>query len=293
MSSPEPVSTPPTVASLVRWSALTHRGKIRPNNEDSFRALAFDGREIRVLGKVGELSLAEQDVLFAVSDGMGGAAAGEYASRRAIEHLATLLPRSFRLAAAGFGSGFADVLQELFEKIHHDLTQMSRAYEECAGMGATLSIGWLRPEWFYFGHIGDSRIYYLPTAGGINQVTHDHSHVGWLRRSGKINEREARTHPGRCSLQQSLGAGNQFIDPQIGAIGHRTGDRFLLCSDGLIDGLWDRQLDEICREPAPLTPDGSVAARLIGESLGASGRDNLTAVALEITPAVEAGPTSA
>ena len=91
-------------------------------------------------------------------------------------------------------------------------------------MGATLSLGWFTPEWMYFAHLGDSRIYYLPAAGGITQVSHDHSHVGWLRRQGKINEREARTHPRRNALNQALGAGHQFIDPQVGAVGHLPGD---------------------------------------------------------------------
>lgn len=58
-------------------------------------------------------------------------------------------------------------------------------------MGATLSLGWFTPQWFYFGHLGDSRVL-SPREGPLAQITHDHSHVGWLRRQGRINEREAR-----------------------------------------------------------------------------------------------------
>lgn len=284
-SSPPSASPQSSPAPEIRWSGLTHLGRVRKNNEDAFLALAVDGREVRRLGKTGAASLANNDFVFAVSDGMGGANAGEFASRIAVDRITRLFPRAFRLAAAGMGAGFADLLTELIESIHHELLKLGYSYEECAGMGATLSLGWLTPEWLYFGHLGDSRIYYLPHNGPLAQVTHDHSHVGWLRRQGKINEREARTHPRRNALQQALGAGHQFIDPHLGAVGHRPGDRFLLCSDGLIDGLWDRQIEETLRPPSPAAGDNasvSPAQRLVERSVENSGRDNTTAVVVEI-----------
>lgn len=276
-----PPSSPPS-CSGVRWSGLTHVGRIRPNNEDAFLALAIDGHEVRHLGKTGQAPLESSDFVFAVSDGLGGAKAGEFASRIAVDRITRLIPRAFRLSAAGLDAGFNDLIEELFSSIHHDLLRLGFSYEECAGMGATLTLGWLTRDWMYFGHVGDSRIYYLPAAGDLTQVTHDHSHVGWLRRQGRINEREARTHPRRNALQQALGAGHQYIDPHIGAVGHQPGDRFLFCSDGLIDGLWDRQLAEILRQPLP--SEANVAQQMIEESIRASGRDNTTAVVVEILP---------
>lgn len=286
---PSPASAAPPPASppspTVRWSGLTHPGKIRSNNEDAFLALTFDGHDLRYLGKTGQASLAGADFVFAVSDGMGGAKSGEFASRIAVDRITRLMPRGFRLSANGLANGFSDILEELFSAIHRDLLQLGQSYEECAGMGATLSLGWVTPEWTYFGHIGDSRMYYLPAEGGLTQLTHDHSHVGWLRRNGKLNEREVRTHPGRNSLQQALGAGHQFVEPHIGAVGHRPGDRFVLCSDGLIDGLWDRQIDEIVRTPPPHRAGLSPAQQLVEASIEGSGRDNTTALVIEITPA--------
>lgn len=281
-------STPPL---QIRWSGLTHIGKVRPNNEDAFLALTFDGHEVRYLGKTGSASIGRSDFVFAVSDGMGGAKSGEFASRIAVDRITRLFPRAFRLSAAGMAGGFNDLIVELFTSIHLELLKLGYSYEECAGMGATLSLCWFTPEWMYFGHVGDSRIYYLPKDGGLNQVTHDHSHVGWLRRQGKINEREARTHPRKNALQQALGAGHQFIDPHVGAVGHRPGDRFLICSDGLIDGLWDRQLEELIRTPPPNTPE-SPAQRLVEESVLNSGRDNTTAVVVEVAEVAPAEATS-
>ncbi len=279
-----PALVPGTLASLplLRWSALTDVGRFRPNNEDAFLALNFDGREMRYLGKIGTASLAGNDFVFAVSDGMGGAKSGEVASRITVDRVTRLLPRGFRLSAAGMTSGFQDILFELFSAIHSDLLKLGFSYEECAGMGCTLSLCWFTPEWVYFGHIGDSRIYYLPREGGITQVSHDHSYVGVQRRKGILNEREARSDPRRSALQQALGAGNQFIEPQIGAVAHRAGDRFLICSDGLIDGLWDRELEEIARGPQDDATGKSLAQRLVKTAVQNSGRDNTTAILVEV-----------
>jgi len=279
--SPEPVPAK-RAAPDVRWSGLTHVGRVRTNNEDVFLALAVDGHEVRYLGKTGRASLGGSDFVFAVSDGMGGAKSGEFASRITVDRVTRLFPRAFRLSAAGMGMGFADVLGELITEIHADLTRLGRSYEECAGMGATLSLAWVTPEWLYFAHLGDSRIYYLPLDGTLTQVTHDHSHVGWLRRTGRINEREARTHPRRNALQQALGAGHQILEPHIGAIGHRPGDRFLICSDGLVDGLWDRRIEELLRETRTGDTDANHAQVLVNEAVEASGRDNTTAVVIDI-----------
>ncbi|AOS45292.1 Putative protein phosphatase 2C-type [Lacunisphaera limnophila] len=269
------IATPPPPA--LRWSGLSHVGKVRTNNEDTFLALTFDGQEVHYLGKNGEASWAKTDFVFAVSDGMGGAKSGEFASRITVDKITKLMPRGFRPAAPGPASQYDFTLAELFKAIHYDLLKLGQSYEECRGMGTTLSLAWVTPGWLYFGHIGDSRIYHLPAAGGIIQLTQDHSHVGWLRRNGQLNEREARDHPGRNALNQALGAGHQIIEPQLGVLPCVPGDRFLICSDGLIDGLWDRHLDEIIRTPGA----GPVAQRLIDAALERSGRDNITALVVE------------
>lgn len=271
---------PDARAASLRWSGHTDCGKVRKNNEDSFLALRFDAREAQLLGKIGEASLAEMDFVFAVSDGMGGAAAGEFASRITVEKITKLLPRSFKQAAT-IEAGVDDVLDELFEQIHGALVYLGRCYEECAGMGATLSLCWFTPRAMHFAHIGDSRLYYLPhDEPGIRQVTQDDTHVGWLLRNGKINEREAKTHPGRSSLQKALGAGNQFVDPQVGTVIYEPGDRFLLCTDGLVDGFYEAQLVDFLRDPA--LPRANPAPPLVAAAVQASGRDNTTALLIEV-----------
>lgn len=254
---------------------MTHVGRFRKNNEDAFLTLTFDAHEVRYLGRTGSGTLAKSDYVFAVSDGMGGAKSGEFASKIAVEKITRLLPASFGMAAQSLETGFSDILRELFERIHAAISDLGRYYPETQGMGATLSLCWFMPGWMCFSHIGDSRIYYLPKDGEMVQVTHDHSHVGWLRRCGKINEREARSHPGKSSLSQALGGGNQRIDPHIGRVACQPGDRFVICSDGLVDGLWDKRINELARRE--LTVD-----ILVNEAVADSGRDNTTAVLIEI-----------
>jgi serine/threonine protein phosphatase PrpC len=280
LADPPPSSCPPSPQ--LDWSGMTHVGRFRANNEDAFLTLAFDSNHVWRLGKIGRASLAGSDLVFAVSDGMGGAHSGEFASRITIEKVTRLLPRGFRRSAGGSEQGFLDILIEIIGAIHHDLTKMGQSYEECAGMGATLSLGWFTPGWMYFSHIGDSRIYHLAGDGQLTQLTQDHSHVGWLRRAGQINEREARTHPRRNALQQVLGAGHQFIQPQLGAVACQPGDRFLFCTDGLVEGLWDRQIKAGL---LGATPVSVLAGQLVEEAVQTSGRDNATAVVVAVLPA--------
>lgn len=271
----------PTPLARLSWSGMTDRGSFRENNEDVFLAMAFNHDHVHRLGHAGQASLADADFVFAVSDGMGGAHSGEFASRITIEKITRLLPKGFRRTAGGTQTGFGEILAEIVAAIHKDLIELGRSYEECAGMGATLSMCWFTPGRMYFSHVGDSRIYHLPAKDRLVQLSHDHSHVGWLRRAGQINEREARVHPRRNALQQVLGAGLQIVDPQLGAVSCRPGDRFLICSDGLIDGLWDRRVEEMLQSPRPAE---YLARPLVEEAVKVSGRDNATAIVVEVLP---------
>lgn len=277
------IQRPPQGLKKLQWSGRTDPGTVRPNNEDAFIGLQFDAREVHHLGAIGEGHTGFLDYVFAVSDGMGGAKAGELASRIAVERITALLPRAYRQAAVGLEAGFPDVLEELFAEVHEELVELGQSYEECAEMETTLSLCWFTPARMYFGHVGDSRIYYLPPAGAMLQLTNDDTHVGWLLRNKKINEREARSHPRRNLLQKALGGRNQFVTPQVGAVAYERGDTFLLCSDGLIEGLFDRQLEEFLRAADFSPPHVRPAERLVQDSLLNSGRDNTTALIIHVS----------
>lgn len=256
------------------WSAHTDAGRHRHNNEDAFLGLSVDAQQVRYLGKVGTATLDEQDLVFAVSDGMGGEHSGEFASKFATERITRLLPRFFRQGAAGLQSGFTDVMTELFQRIHQDLQHLGQSYEECRKMGATLTLAWFTPGWIHLGHVGDSRLYRLDAAGYLHQLSQDHTHVGHLFRMGKINERELRQHPRRNILNQSLGAGQQFLEPQLAKIELLPAERLLLCSDGIMDGLWTHSLRDVLK-------DGITATELVKLALAEGSRDNCTAVLID------------
>ena len=277
-----PISTavplPPPKLSLT-WSGYSDRGPSRTNNEDSFLGLAIDAAEVRHLGKVGTASHAEDDLLFAVSDGMGGANAGEFASRIVVDKITRMLPPLIRQRAIGTPIRYEGAFGALFSEINKALHYLGDSYEECRGMGATLSLCWFSGDTMHFAHIGDTRIYHLSKDGGILQLTDDDTHVGWLKRTGQIGEMEARMHPAKNRLQKALGAGNQFVNPQIGEIACHLGDQFLICSDGVTDGLSDQRIREALKAcPKNLTP----AEHLVTEAIESSGKDNATAVILAV-----------
>ena len=276
----------------IRWSGFTDRGRFRSNNEDAFLALAFSDRDFSYLGATGEAQAKNIDFVFAVSDGMGGERSGEFASRFALDNVTRLLPRRFQMSPAHRKLGIPECLAELFHGTHRQLTSLGQSYAQGRNMGATLSMAWYVGGWLHFGHVGDSRIYRLATGQRIEQLSDDHTHVGWLRRAGKLNEREARNHPRKNVLAQALGSGNQFIKPQLGSVRCKPGDRFLLCTDGVIDGLWDRAIEELIISP-PLDSRGkSPARRIVETAVAESGRDNATALLLEVVDPAESSADS-
>ena len=268
-----------TTYSAIHWSACTDVGRYRKKNEDAFLALAIDAEGVRRLGKYGHAKLHGCDYVIAVSDGMGGANAGEFASQVAVDKITNLLPQSLAAAEQGEEIDFQSILSELFMQIHAELLLLGRSYEELSGMGATLSLCWVRPYRLYFCHVSDSRIYHLCSSVTLSQLSQDHTHAGWQYSKGQINELQMREHPGRNALQQALGGKTKTMNPCLGNVGYELGDQFLLCTDGLVEGLWDSGIKRILAGTNS-NLECSVAERLVKEAVTTDGRDNTTALAV-------------
>jgi protein phosphatase len=254
----------------------TDIGVRRANNEDAWWAGALGGEHEAMAPGPDPLALdGRQPVLLVVSDGVGGSNAGEVASRTAIETVASELLRS----AAALHEPQAARAAVLAALHAADAAVKAKGADPAfEGMGATLSLLLLPGQGTaLWGQAGDSRIY-LCRAGRLRQVSRDHSPVGRMRQRGELTEAEARRHPARNQIDQSLGNTEAPFQPEAGTEEVRDGDVFLVCSDGLNDGLWDHEIERALsrvREPAQVRAavEGMVAA-----SKEASGRDNITAV---------------
>ncbi|GAA4409062.1 protein phosphatase 2C domain-containing protein [Fodinibacter luteus] len=238
---------------VVRAGAATHVGRVRDHNED---ALLASGR------------------VFAVCDGMGGHAAGEVASRLAVEALATLDEHP--------PAGADDVTRALGQANEHIL-RSEAAHPEQRGMGTTAT-GLVvvdagdHEQWVVL-NVGDSRVYRL-AEGGLGLVTRDHSEVRELLEAGLIDADEVPTHPLRNVITRALGS-DPAPEPDLWVLPPTAGERFVVCSDGLSNELADDEIEHLLTA----APDPQAAAdALVAAAVRAGGRDNVSVVVVAVDP---------
>ncbi|HET7303048.1 MAG TPA: protein phosphatase 2C domain-containing protein [Segeticoccus sp.] len=209
--------------------------------------------------------------LLVLADGMGGHAAGDVASSMVVGELVHL---------DGESHGADDALDQLGGAVRDANTALHDAMAdmpETEGMGTTL-IALLRAgNKLALANIGDSRAYQLRD-GTFSQITRDHSFVQQLLDEGRISPAEAEHHPQRSLVTRVL-TGDPGDEPDLSMREARTGDRYLLCSDGLSDFVGRDTIEEVLREGSS---PGEVADRLIKVALRASTRDNVTVVVAEV-----------
>jgi PPM family protein phosphatase len=206
--------------------------------------------------------------VFVLADGMGGARAGEVASRLAIEAFEQGLPD------AGTPE---ERLAVVVQRANREIFQASRAEPDYQGMGTTLTAVMLDAESVALAHVGDSRAYRL-RGGELTRLTQDHSLVEELLRDGKLTEDEAFEHPQRSIITRALGQ-EPIVDVDTFSYPVRAGDVILLCSDGLTDMLPERLVAEVLVGAPSLQ---RAAQRLIDEANEAGGRDNITVVLFRV-----------
>ncbi len=280
-SEPSGVPAANTTGLALRWRGLTAKGGRKPENEDSLMAFSADIGGTLPLELEGESNLNESGCVLAVSDGLGGHAAGALASKLVVRKLAKILA-----GKVGTLRGNAQplvVLTESVEEVHDSVNRMAAANPDIDGMAATLVCAWFWGRHLHFVHVGDSRLYRW-RKGLLTQLTNDHTRVGRMFRDGKVNEREARCHPMNHVLQQVVGGQHQVIRPQVGSLQTLPGDWYLLCSDGVTDGLWNKHIAEIFeqadadeqgRDLAGGTPH-DLAKQFLDRAYEAAGRDDTT-----------------
>jgi serine/threonine protein phosphatase PrpC len=228
---------------IVEKASLTDVGRQRQGNEDSY---------------------LEQEPLFAVADGMGGARAGEVASKVAVD----------KLGASGPSDGSPEQhLAEVTREANREIYRMAQGDSDLAGMGTTLTAALVTGREVAIGHVGDSRLYRFRD-GKLERLTQDHSLVEEFVRQGKLTPEEAESHPQRSIITRALGP-EPDVEVETYTHAARDGDVYLICSDGLTGMVPEPRIAEILTESSSL---GEAAKNLIDAANQNGGKDNITAV---------------
>lgn len=228
------------------YGSRTEIGNVREHNEDSLTVLP---------------------PLFAVADGMGGHEAGEVASEITINTLNDLAPQS----------ADAEALARAVVAANLNVIKAPSQGVGREGMGTTLTAAILEKERLVIAQVGDSRAYLLHN-GSLQQLTRDHSLMADMIEAGQLTEAEARVHPNRSVITRAIGS-DPHMQPDLYELNVETGDRLLLCSDGICGMIEDHKIASIMRQ-APSAQ--SCADQLVEAALAAGGFDNATAVVVDV-----------
>ncbi len=236
----------------VRFTAVTHVGKVRKINEDSI------------------LSLPDQRI-WVVADGMGGHEAGDFASQTIVDTIAMIPPD---LPPADLMRALRQTILKAHERIH-----VASTTKYHSTVGATVVALILTDTHFVAFWAGDSRLYRLRD-GEIEMLTTDHSVVGEFVLAGEMTWDEAEHHPHSNAITRAVGVGEELdLDKIRGEVA--PGDRFLLCSDGLTKYANFATLKRMLAE----TPIETVGEKLLNFALDSGGGDNISIIVVDVPPA--------
>ncbi len=214
--------------------------------------------------------------LFVIADGMGGAQAGEVASKAAAESFDRDLPEGPP----------ERVLEETILEANRTIHELARRDPNLAGMGTTVTAAIVDPEKeeVAIGHVGDSRAYRL-RGGRFEQLTRDHSLVEEMRRKGQLTDAQAEDHPQRSIITRALGPEPE-VQVDLQTVPAQDGDVFLLCSDGLTTMLDDEHIGRLLLRASSME---TAVRALVDEANRAGGRDNISVIVFRLEDA--AAPT--
>jgi serine/threonine protein phosphatase PrpC len=238
----------------ISWDGCTDVGMVREQNEDNYACLSIGGK-----------------TLFVVADGMGGHDAGEVASRIAVETVCEEVRKGATSERDPQG------LIELAVQRANDEVRREGANKK-SDMGTTLSIALIADTTAYVANVGDSRVYWIEN-GSITQITEDHSLVAKLVSAGKLTHEEARGHPRSNLLYRTIGS-DEIVMVDTFQVTLKKGGSLLLCSDGL----WGEVADEEIHKAFAAGIDaGTACSRLVQTALQNGGKDNITAVVVNVS----------
>ncbi len=241
----------------MKFACKTDIGRVRRTNQDSYA--------------VGELP---GGVVWAVvCDGMGGANGGNIASATAVKTVQEQIAAAYRpgMGAASIGN----LLRSVTAAANMNVFDMASSVEALSGMGTTIVVALVAEGVAYFVHAGDSRAYHV-SAGGLRQITRDHSIVQNLVEQGQLTEQEAREHPRRNVITRALGVAEQ-LEVEYNELPIEPGDSLLLCTDGLSAYVEAAEIERVMKN----APFAESAEQLVALANKNGGGDNITVVAIQ------------
>jgi protein phosphatase len=262
-------------------SGLSHPGKVRERNEDHF-IVSRIGRYLETVLTTlpaGEVPQRAEETGYAmiVADGMGGHAGGELASRMAISGLVKLVLAMpdwiFRLDDT-VAADATERSKERFRHLNAVLIEHGRQDLDFRGMGTTLTAARTMGRDLQIVHVGDSRAYLL-RQGRLHRLTRDHTYVQLLVESGQLSQEQAAGFAARHLLVNALGGFNEDVEVDVDQLKLTSGDRLLLCSDGLTDLVDDETIRQVLID---WRASSEACRRLVDLALAAGGKDNVTVI---------------
>lgn len=250
----------------LRSSGRSDTGQMRDNNEDSIHLWSH----------------GDHIVLAIVADGMGGAVAGEEASRIAVESIESGLTNGMMHPDGYYNMDEDTLIKQLKQSVrnaNNNIINQAQKRPELKGMGTTVTLAFIRNTHAIIGHVGDSRAYLVDGSDGhIMQVTSDHSFVQALVNAGHITEEEAEEHPMRNVLYRALGQ-SRDIEVDVYYEQLHVNDRMVLCSDGLTLHVKPQEIAQIALSQDD--PD-TIAESLIALANKRGGRDNVSVLVIKV-----------
>lgn len=244
--------------SKLSYAGLSDRGRVRAQNEDRWAADPDQG-------------------LYIVSDGMGGEMAGALAAKIVVETLPPLLRQRLGNLTNLAASEAEERLQAALAQLSDRLREQSQGQPGLEGMGATVVLALIREEQALIAHMGDSRAY-LWRRGRLSQLTRDHSIIQLLLDAGEIRPDAVAMHPARGQLTRFIGMPGEAL-PEVRAVVLYSGDRLLLCSDGLTGMVGEKELWAILKQKL----SSQVMCQCLVEAANAAGgKDNITVVVINV-----------
>jgi protein phosphatase len=277
----DPLGQPAFYRTQVDVGALSHPGKVRPNNEDFYLVARLERSLQTLLTNLPEgavpLRYHEMTYAMVVADGVGGAAGGEVASQVAISTLVNLVLYQPDWIARSGEPEAERLLRRIvrrYGQVHATLKEEAREDPKLAGMGTTMTLAFNVGTDLFLGHVGDSRAYFF-RGGKLHQITRDHTYAQALADAGFIGPEEVATHHLRHVLTRVLGGGGGAAAADVQRLRLGDGDQVLLCTDGLSDLVEDAAIAAVLRAAAT----ASVACETLVElALERGGKDNVTVV---------------